>query len=111
MDEFLKNDLGDLEHDGGSDSDQLWDSPLETETRPALENPQTCELEARFPAALDTCRPDPKWACAEGEVLLALASDVIAVCPTHFVLSDGQHCFCVTTSDASTSPSAVPRVC
>jgi hypothetical protein len=42
--------------------------------------------------------------------LLALASDIIKAWPTHFVLSEGQHCFCVTTFDASTASSAVPRL-
>jgi hypothetical protein len=60
VDEFLY-DFRHLTHDGGSDGDQLWDSPLEPETRPAHENPPNCELEAHITASPDTCRPDPEW--------------------------------------------------
>jgi hypothetical protein len=100
-----------LAHEGGSDSDKLWDSPLESEIGPIREKPPNCELEARITAALDTCQPDPEWVCAKGEALLVLDSDIIEAGPIHFVLSEGQYCVCVTTSDGSTATTAVPRVC
>jgi hypothetical protein len=106
----LPDDLRDTAlHDYWSDSDLLPDPPPETVPCPPPLSPRA--LDARVTEAFAACGPDPEWDCAEGEALMAFASDMLAACPFRFDLPEYHLSYCVTAPAAPTVPSMVHHAC